>query len=663
MFREANRARIDAMKRQHEDEQQGRGSNDYEVIAELVRRIEDVEKLQADLGKRSEVLYDVIEAAEVAILAGKKEVDISSESQKRKRTASSYARDNGRSRTKRYTTPENQLGPSSPESSSDESNEGPPPLTFDGITPIDTEEEANVVQNAVEKSTSPSDPDVDEEAMEDTALNGVGSMSDANSRDSLPISTSERIRNIIEDVLPPFSSFIAHVNVFIYNMQPRLPIISRHITSEFEVYQSNKLLSLAIVALTSGAISPVEEPARLMASINALGECVVLGGWTSLELIDCLLLMAAWAWPKAKGQALSHQNLYMAATMAMDLDTDRKSGRLADIPPARRVGSVDRMRAFLSCYLLCSDAAMGSCRPCLIKATPRLAQYMAALGSRKGLYALDQTFLNLVEVHIAADRVLDEVAPDGSMSLDADEWEQLYKDFKDVMIESDIALENPFETLFKLHYHTINWYVHEAYRDNFPVHKWKGSFSARGSLPQDFGLVLESIEGILEGFLTMDHVNVRSLPVSAFVKVARAGVTLLRMCFLEIKSAGSRHATIKALLNRRYLHRIKSLLCLAVGREGRSRAAKGFADLFSLLTQWDNDQWKSEPVVATFQFEQLISEHRSLGDEKGALTFEVMKMFFKDEQSGFMRDDVFFDAVEKLETGAEANRPVMRKRL
>ena len=150
-------------------------------------------------------------------------------------------------------------------------------------------------------------------------------------------------------------AFLPHARVFMQHMQSFLPVLSRHVISESDVYHTRKVLSLAIIAITSGIVSPEKQPWRQRTILEALEECVVQGRWSSLELIDALLLMAAWTWPKARGQALSHQYLHMAAAMAMDLDTDRRSSRLTHAFTAESAGSVERKRAFLSCYILCSE--------------------------------------------------------------------------------------------------------------------------------------------------------------------------------------------------------------------------------------------------------------------------------------------------------------------
>ena len=75
--RAANRAKIDETRRQLEEEQLGRGSNEYEVNERLVCEIERAEALQESLGDTYKALDDVIEAAQVAIATGGKEVDLS----------------------------------------------------------------------------------------------------------------------------------------------------------------------------------------------------------------------------------------------------------------------------------------------------------------------------------------------------------------------------------------------------------------------------------------------------------------------------------------------------------------------------------------------------------------------------------------------------------
>ncbi|KAL9627296.1 MAG: hypothetical protein Q9164_007647, partial [Protoblastenia rupestris] len=75
--RAANRAKLDEMRKQLEDEQMGRGSNWYELQEDLFNEIKEAETLQVELGERYRALDDVVEAAQIASVAGEKEVDMS----------------------------------------------------------------------------------------------------------------------------------------------------------------------------------------------------------------------------------------------------------------------------------------------------------------------------------------------------------------------------------------------------------------------------------------------------------------------------------------------------------------------------------------------------------------------------------------------------------
>ena len=90
------------------------------------------------------------------------------------------------------------------------------------------------------------------------------------------------------------------------------------------------------------------------------------------------------------------------------------------------------------------SAAIGSHRPSLIKSTGRLLQYVAALKSQKDS-TFDRTLVSLVEVHLAANQLLDKTTSDDWIHLNPLQWEKLYKDFRQAMVKFNDILSNDSE--------------------------------------------------------------------------------------------------------------------------------------------------------------------------------------------------------------------------
>ena len=153
----------------------------------------------------------------------------------------------------------------------------------------------------------------------------------------------------------------------------------------------------------------------------------------------------------------------------------------------------------------------------------------------------------------------------------------------------------------------------------------------------------------MNAFLSFDAHGVRCLPVSVFVKVGRAGITLLRLWCTEPRDTGPTYTAIRTLLDEQYIERIVTLLTVAVDHKGTFKAAKSFADLFSLLASVTYHNLRYLCRKTQRQFDDFIARQLALGNNPGAVGLEVVRFLFRDEQSAFMRDEVFFRAVEIAE--------------
>ncbi|KAL9629792.1 MAG: hypothetical protein Q9164_006723 [Protoblastenia rupestris] len=297
------------------------------------------------------------------------------------------------------------------------------------------------------------------------------------------------------------------------------------------------------------------------------------------------------------------------------------------------------------------SAAIGSNRLCPIKAFPSIIQYVEDLLPKTDVSYSDEILLYFVELHISTAVILEEIHSDGSIMLEPEEWEKKYSDFKRYIPEHSDVLSKYPAPLFGIHYHTIIWYMHEVYRKHYPRADRQGSHQTRVSQPQDSNLVLQSIEGIFNAFLFLNTDKVGALPVSAFAKVARAGATLLRMCASEKRNAGLKYAAIRAVIDRKYLTRVRVLLRSAAGTRAtiRSYAAMGFEKLFAFFINYDHNNLKPENSKLSIRHMSEIPEHWKNKQEAVAGISEAVRILFEDEQPAFICDDVFFDVVEKLE--------------
>ena len=132
---------------------------------------------------------------------------------------------------------------------------------------------------------------------------------------------------------------------------------------------SRPTLFLAIIAAASGSSEQNLFRALNVELLREFAEKIVICSLKDLELVQAMLVMAAWYFPPDRFEELKHyQYIHMAATMAMDIGLGEvlsTSGPSTDRPRALSHGSpasiveadaveVERYRTILSCYLLCA---------------------------------------------------------------------------------------------------------------------------------------------------------------------------------------------------------------------------------------------------------------------------------------------------------------------
>jgi hypothetical protein len=160
-----------------------------------------------------------------------------------------------------------------------------------------------------------------------------------------------------------FNRFLNH-----YMVEFPLVVFPAGTTSE-DVRSSNPTLFLAIIAAASGSSDQTIFRALNVELLQEFAEKVMIRSTKCLELVQAMLVMAAWYFPPDRFEDLKHyQYIHMAATMAMDIglsdavDTMQPSasrapslshGSPASVEEAN-TGEVEKYRTILSCYLLCA---------------------------------------------------------------------------------------------------------------------------------------------------------------------------------------------------------------------------------------------------------------------------------------------------------------------
>lgn len=140
-------------------------------------------------------------------------------------------------------------------------------------------------------------------------------------------------------------------------------------TTPEDIRISRPTLFLAVIAAASGSSDQSLFRALNVELLKDFAQKVMINSSKDLELVQAMLVMAAWYFPPDRFEDLKHyQYIHMAATMAMELglgelsspngpstDTSQtfSHGSPASIVEAD-AGEVEKYRTILSCYLLCA---------------------------------------------------------------------------------------------------------------------------------------------------------------------------------------------------------------------------------------------------------------------------------------------------------------------
>jgi hypothetical protein len=146
--------------------------------------------------------------------------------------------------------------------------------------------------------------------------------------------------------------------------------------------------------------------------MSIYAERIICNGEKTLELIQALQISSLWYYPPEHFEELKfYQLIHIAAVMAIDIGLGKRSkskgpGIWRDTPwrrtPYPDPVSIEARRAWLGCYFLCCNAAMGLRRPNLVRWTPFMQDCVDCLESSSEAAPTDPALCNWVRIqHIA----------------------------------------------------------------------------------------------------------------------------------------------------------------------------------------------------------------------------------------------------------------------
>ncbi|KAL8763965.1 MAG: hypothetical protein Q9184_000408 [Pyrenodesmia sp. 2 TL-2023] len=421
-------------------------------------------------------------------------------------------------------------------------------------------------------------------------------------------------------------------------MAPKMPLVVFPTdTPAGAIRKHRPTLFLAILSVAAGQEHPEIQRILTKEIMRAFADRVVYRGEKSLELIQALQVLTIWYWPEENRDAQTYQLIHMAAVMGIDLGLGRrpKNGREAyhalwkDNPrprsSAQAFDSPDSRRAWLACYLLCANTAMGLRRSNLIRWSPYMDECLDYLSTSSEALPSDSILLEWVRLQRLADDLGNQISVDESTDVGMSDMKTQYalkgfeRQMKDwekeaskqkasrkwSLADAGRWRESPVnvpQVSLSFNFHVVNLYMHE-----FAMHLDQTlDFPSRSRLARGRGensqarqqvlttahigaltTCLASIHGMFDTFLEMTTNDIRSAPVCYFVRVAYAGVLLIKMYFAATAPESELGNVISSDDMRvgHYLGKLRELL-QASAASGKCRPARSFYLVLVMFQTW-----------------------------------------------------------------------------
>ena len=234
---------------------------------------------------------------------------------------------------------------------------------------------------------------------------------------------------------------------YVTDMAPHLPaVVFTPGTNASSVRKEKPILFLAILAVAAGPTYPDVQASLTKEVMSVYADRIIMKGEKSLEIIQALQVTTLWYYPPEHFEELKfYQLVHIAAIMAIDIGMGKSSksssnktvGLFRDTPwrkqPYPDPDSVEARRAWLACYFLCCNTAMGLRRPNLIRWTPYMAECVQILETSPQAFPSDQALCAWVRSQHIAEEVGYEFSmddPSAKISISDDKVNYALKKFE-----------------------------------------------------------------------------------------------------------------------------------------------------------------------------------------------------------------------------------------
>ena len=219
-------------------------------------------------------------------------------------------------------------------------------------------------------------------------------------------------------------------NCYVEKMALHMPaVVFSPETTAADIRKTKPTLFLAIVSASSGMNYPQYQKMLTKEVMSIYAERIICNGEKTLELVQALHISTLWYWPPEHFEELKfYQLIHIAAVMAIDIGMGKRSraskGKNAGLwrdHPWRRTPypdpeGVEARRAWLGCYFLCCNAAMGLRRPNLIRWSSFMADCIEALESSPDAADSDKVLCQWVRSQHIAEEIGTQFSMDDPMA-------------------------------------------------------------------------------------------------------------------------------------------------------------------------------------------------------------------------------------------------------
>ncbi|KAL8937384.1 MAG: hypothetical protein Q9216_004454 [Gyalolechia sp. 2 TL-2023] len=438
-----------------------------------------------------------------------------------------------------------------------------------------------------------------------------------------------------------------------------------------KVRKHRPTLFLAILSVASGQEHPDLQRILAKEIMRAFADRIIYKGEKSLELIMALQVLTIWYWPEENRDAQTYQLIHMAAVMAIDLGLGRRArgGRephhafwkdsARSKSSAQAWDSLESRRAWLGCYLLCANTAMGLRRTNLIRWNEYMDECLEFLNTSPEALPSDLVLVEWVRLQRLADDVGNQISEDDSSNVGISDIKTQYalKGFERQMTDWEKQASKQTNSLsLTFNFHVANLYMHEfaTHLDQtleFPnfARVPEGREEKSKTRPQVLTTAhisalttcLTSIHGMFDTILRMSPEDVRNVPVFFFVRVSYAGVLLIIMYFAATSPDSELGKVISSddMRVEHYLGKLRELL-QASGSSGKCRLTRSFFLVLVMFQTWFERQKDGKGKLSQETTNTKRLEAQPVDVEKHAPQAEYKRMHLNGDTTPARRSSV-----------------------